>query len=95
MKLFRHHNADSITRDGAMNDNETLLAMLKIAVAWIAASIAKASAVVCGLTLSQWVQVSALLFTLAQLYFLLRDKWWRDPKRKRPSRRAQYDRSNT
>lgn len=95
MNIFKHHNGDAINTQSQnqMNDNDSALAYLKIIYAWVAAGIAKVSAVVFGLSLSDWVQVAALLFTLAQLFFLFRDKWWRDRKQRRSTRRPQNDRS--
>lgn len=33
-----------------------------------------------GVVLSDWVMILTIAYTLAQLYFLLRDKWWRQRK---------------
>lgn len=95
MNIFKHHNAAVINHDSKdqMNDNDWALAALKVCYAWVAALIANFSDVVLGLTLSQWVQIAALVFTLAQFFFLMRDKWWRDRKQQRGRRRAQNDRS--
>jgi len=93
MNLFDSHNSSHLGKDEGMHENDTPIAFLKIAAAWLFAAMAEACTFVFGLSLSQWVQVAALLFTVAQLYFLLRDKWWRDPKRTRSTRRLQYDRS--
>lgn len=96
MNIFKHHNAGVVGHNAhsKMQDHhETPLAFLKIFIAWVMAGVAKASEVVLGLTLAEWVQIAALLFTVAQLLFLVRDKWWRDPKRKSKRRKAQYDRS--
>lgn len=29
-----------------------------------------------GVSLQEWVLLATLVYTLLQLYFLLRDKWW-------------------
>ena len=31
-----------------------------------------------GIPLSTWVMIATLVYTLLQVYFLLRDKWWRE-----------------
>jgi len=33
-----------------------------------------------GVSLADWVLISTLLYTGVQLFFLLRDKWWRQRK---------------
>ena len=33
-----------------------------------------------GVVLSDWVMILTIVYTLAQLVFLLRDKWWRQRK---------------
>ena len=33
-----------------------------------------------GVGLSDWVLISTLVYTAVQLFFLLRDKWWRQRK---------------
>lgn len=38
---------------------------------------------VAEVTLERWLTIAILLYTVAQLYFLVRDKWWRDPQRMR------------
>lgn len=95
MTIFKpdNHTVLGAHSENQMNDSDTPWAFLKILVAWVCAGVAKASTVVFNLTLAEWVQVVALIFTLVQLFFLLRDKWWRDPKRKRRKLDAQYDRS--
>lgn len=35
-----------------------------------------------GYPLSNWVVVFTLLYVWLQIYFILRDKWWRDDGRK-------------
>ena len=54
-----------------MQDHDTRMATAKIFLAWLLA-------VVGGVTLSQLVLFSTLVFTVLQSYFLLRDKWWRE-----------------
>ena len=39
-----------------------------------------------GVVLSDWVMILTIAYTLAQLYFLLRDKWWRQRKVKNDRR---------
>lgn len=103
MSIFKHHNAPRLEsrHSGDMTPNDPPNSLIGIVYAWFAASIAQLCELVAsvgttlaGLTLAQWVQVVALVYTLLQAVFLLRDKWWRDPKRKRMQRRSQYDRSN-
>lgn len=43
----------------------------KVALAWFLAILGE-------VTLSGAVQTAALVFTVLQIYFLLRDKWWRE-----------------
>lgn len=38
-----------------------------------------------GVPLSTWVLVLTFVYTVLQLYFLIRDKWWRDRERKKDS----------
>lgn len=33
-----------------------------------------------GVPIADWLVLATLLFTLLQVYFLLRDKWWRQRK---------------
>jgi hypothetical protein len=33
-----------------------------------------------GLSLSDWVLVTSILYAVMQMFFLLRDKWWRERK---------------
>ena len=56
-----------------MNENETRVAAFNHA-ATLAGAVAE-------VTLERWLTIAILLYTLAQLYFLVRDKWWRDPGR--------------
>jgi hypothetical protein len=42
----------------------------KVAVAWAGG--------ILGMKLSDWVLAVTLIYTVAQLFFLLRDKWWRE-----------------
>lgn len=35
-----------------------------------------------GVSLSDWLIVATLIYTALNIYFLLRDKWWRQRKRK-------------
>lgn len=67
-----------------MNENETKIAALKIAALTVAGAVAE-------ITLERWLTVAILVYTLAQLYFLVRDKWWRDRKRKGDDACAQCD----
>ena len=52
---------------------DTEFSFLKLCGIWLAAWIA-------SLSLSKVLMLATLIYTLAQLYFLLRDKWWRDRK---------------
>jgi hypothetical protein len=45
----------------------------KVALAWV-------GLIVGSVTLTQWVMLATLIYTLANTFFLLRDKWWRDKK---------------
>lgn len=58
-----------------MNENETKVAAFKIALLTFAGAVAE-------ITLERWLTIAILIYTIAQLYFLVRDKWWRDPQRK-------------
>ncbi|MDR2326409.1 MAG: hypothetical protein LBE51_13530 [Acidovorax sp.] len=57
-----------------MNENETKVATIKITMLTFAGAVAE-------VTLERWLTIAILVYTLAQLYFLVRDKWWRDPAR--------------
>lgn len=57
-----------------MNDNETKVAAFKISLLTVAGAVAE-------VTLERWLTIAILVYTLAQLFFLVRDKWWRDPER--------------
>ena len=57
-----------------MSENETKVAALKITLLTLAGAVAE-------VTLERWLTIAILVYTLAQLFFLVRDKWWRDPKR--------------
>lgn len=57
-----------------MDNNETRVAAFKIALLTFAGAVAE-------VTLERWLTIAILVYTLAQLYFLVRDKWWRDPER--------------
>lgn len=59
-----------------MNDNETKVAAFKITLLTMAGAVSE-------IALERWLTIAILVYTLAQLYFLLRDKWWRDPSRKK------------
>lgn len=61
-------------RKNLMNDNETKVAAFKI-------SLLTAAGAVAEITLERWLTIAILVYTLAQLFFLVRDKWWRDPDR--------------
>lgn len=39
-----------------------------------------------GVVLSDWVMILTIIYTLAQLFFLLRDKWWAKRKDKHGSK---------
>lgn len=90
MSLFKHDNPVTIGTNQSkhMNDNDTLWAFLKIAFAWVAAGIAKLFDTAAQMSLAEWVQFAALIFTLAQTFFLFRDKWWRERKTKNTTRRV-------
>lgn len=57
-----------------MNENETKVAAFKITMLTFAGAVAE-------VTLERWLTIAILIYTLAQFFFLLRDKWWRDPER--------------
>ena len=57
-----------------MNDNDTKIAATKITLLTVAGAISE-------IALERWLTIAILVYTLAQLYFLIRDKWWRDPAR--------------
>lgn len=59
-----------------MNDNETKVAAFKITLLTTAGAVAE-------ITLERWLTIAILLYTLAQLYFLVRDKWWRERQNKK------------
>lgn len=59
-----------------MENNETRVAAFKITLLTFAGALAE-------ITLERWLTIAILIYTLAQLYFLIRDKWWRDPERVR------------
>lgn len=89
MSIFKHHNHATLGQHASkpMTDNETHWAFLKIFFAWLAAAIAELFDTVTRLSLAEWVQFAALVFTLAQTFFLFRDKWWRERKQRRTARR--------
>lgn len=43
--------------------------------------------VVASITLSKLVLIATFCLTCTQLFFLVRDKWWRDPQRKKRKHR--------
>ena len=57
-----------------MSENENKVAAIKITMLTFAGAVAE-------VTLERWLTIAILVYTLAQLYFLVRDKWWRDPAR--------------
>lgn len=67
-----------------MNDNETKVAAFKITLLTMAGAVAE-------VTLERWLTIAILVYTLAQLYFLVRDKWWRDPTRVKSQEGPQHD----
>ena len=67
-----------------MNDNETKVAAFKITLLTMAGAVAE-------VTLERWLTIAILIYTLAQLYFLVRDKWWRDPARVKSQEGRQHD----
>lgn len=67
-----------------MNDNETKVAAFKITLLTMAGAVAE-------VTLERWLTIAILVYTLAQLYFLVRDKWWRDPARIKSQEGQQHD----
>ena len=54
-----------------IQDHETNASILKVAVAWIAWALG-------SITLSQLVLTATLIYTLINLFVLVRDKFWRD-----------------
>lgn len=67
-----------------MNENETKVAAFKITLLTLAGAVAE-------VTLERWLTIAILVYTLAQLFFLVRDKWWRDPTRVKSQEGAQHD----
>lgn len=67
-----------------MNDNETKVAAFKITLLTMAGAVAE-------VTLERWLTIAILIYTLAQLYFLVRDKWWRDPARIKSQEACKHD----
>ena len=57
-----------------MEDNETRVAAFKITLLTLAGAVAE-------ITLERWLTIAILVYTLAQLFFLVRDKWWRERDR--------------
>jgi hypothetical protein len=70
-----------------MNDNETKIAASKITLLTLAGAVSE-------IALERWLTIAILVYTLAQLYFLVRDKWWRDPERvsKRSAKASEFGR---
>ena len=58
-----------------MTDNEVHSAVLKVS----PPAIAFAS----GVTLNDWVAIVTIVYVVLQAVFLLRDKWWRQRRKKR------------
>lgn len=54
-------------------DNDSHAAFTKVLLVWVAA-------VLSSITLSKLLMLATLIYTVAQFYFLMRDKWWRDRK---------------
>ena len=67
-----------------MENNETRVAAFKIALLTFAGAVAE-------VTLERWLTIAILIYTLAQLYFLIRDKWWRDPERFKEKEGVHHD----
>ncbi|KGG90510.1 hypothetical protein [Comamonas thiooxydans] len=67
-----------------MENNETRVAAFKITLLTLAGAVAE-------VTLERWLTIAILVYTLAQLYFLVRDKWWRDPERFKQKEGAHHD----
>ena len=57
-----------------MTDNEIHSAVLKASPPTIA--------VASGLTLNDWVAVVTIVYVVIQVFFLVRDKWWRERGKK-------------
>jgi hypothetical protein len=58
-----------------MPDQEAHTAAWKLILVWIGTAVS-------SITLSKVLMFITLLYTSAQLFFLLRDKWWRERGRK-------------
>ena len=67
-----------------MHENETKVAAFKITLLTMAGAVAE-------VTLERWLTIAILIYTLAQLYFLIRDKWLRDPERFKKKEGAHHD----
>lgn len=64
------------TKDSSVDHNENHT-FLKVFVAWI-------GTVYGSISLNDLVLIATLVFTVAQIFFTIRDRWWRDRvKRKR------------
>lgn len=59
-----------------MEKHTDAYAWFKVFVAWVGAFFG-------AIELSHIAILSTIVFTVFQTFFLLRDKWWRDPVRKR------------
>lgn len=46
--------------------------------AWWKLGLVWAGTIFGSITLQQWVLLATLVYTLVNLFFLVRDKWWRD-----------------
>lgn len=55
------------------NHDDTGWVWFKVALAWVGWFIG-------SVTLTQWVMLATLIYTVTNTIFLLRDKWWRDRK---------------
>lgn len=65
-----------------MNENDTKIAAAKITIISLGAYVAE-------IALERWLTLAILAYTLAQFYFLVRDKWWRDRKRRAKLKRGE------
>jgi hypothetical protein len=65
--------------------DDTRIAAIKIGIATIGAAGSKALEAAEKLTWGDWAAVATVFYIALQSFFLVRDKWWRD-RRKRKSR---------
>ena len=68
-----------MNKDNPMQDNSDIV----VAAAKVAPPAAVSAMAASGISLSDILMTLTIIYTLAQCFFLIRDKWYRDPWRKR------------